>query len=262
MRTFAECQAVNFWADPAPAFRELFERGERMLVAPDGSLCVFGHKQLTDLARHPAVDGPIVPETGHGMSDGLARFFRAGLFAQAGDTHRSQRRAALAGLGTAPVADRGTLVDEIVQKQVALVATGETFDLVRDLVLPITARVWRAFAGYPPGSEEMLAECAGILSDPASSIEAQTKSAKAVTDLTCQARRSGRSEFIRQIEAAAPGGDFDAARLVASMVVDGSRGRLVRVQRCCASGFLLWRKRQGVTTSPLHSCARRKKFDP
>ena len=129
MGTFAECQDVDFWADPALAFSELFERAERMLVVPDGSLCVFGHRQLTDLARHRAVDGPIVPETGHGMSDGLARFFRAGLFAQAGDTHRSQRKAALAGLGTAPVADRGTLVDEIVKIQVERFATGEAFDL-------------------------------------------------------------------------------------------------------------------------------------
>lgn len=220
MRSFDECHDDAFWADPAATFRSLFEAEERVLRAPDGSICLFGYGNLTAFARHPAIDGPAVPEQGHGMPETVADFFRAGLFAQAGEAHRCQRRAALAGLGTASVAAQAGEIDGIVRDCFAGLPPDVPFDLARDLVRPIAARVWTMFAGYPPGSVAVLDACADLLANPTSSAGSQADAARQVADMTRQMRQNG-STFISTIEGAAPGRAFDAAPLVASMIVDG-----------------------------------------
>ena len=220
MRSFDECQDDAFWADPAAAFQRLFEAGERVLKAPDGSICLFGYGYLTAFARHPAIDGPAVPEQGHGMPEAVAEFFRAGLFAQSGETHRWQRRAALAGLGTASVVGRPDEIDGIVRDCLDRIAPDVPIDLARDLVRPIAARVWTMFVDYPPRTAETLDACAEVLADPTSPHHLQVDAARKVAEMTAETRGDG-SAFIDAIEGADPERGFDAPPLVASMIVDG-----------------------------------------
>lgn len=218
MRRFDECEGAAFWADPAATFARLFAEGDRVLRAPDGALCLFGHRCLTDFARHPVIDAPAVTEGNEGLPGPLARFLGAGLFAQSGEAHRRQRRAALAGLGTAPVAAHGPVIERIVRDRLA---GGAPFDLGTDLAIPITADVWTLFVGYPPDAAGRLADTAGVLADPAASLAAQIAAAETVTAMTADLRLQGSSAFIDAIEAADDGDGFDAVPLVASMVVDG-----------------------------------------
>lgn len=124
MRVFRECNEAAFWADPAAGFARLFAAGERVLRAPDGALCVFGHAELTGLARQPAVEGVAVAADAFGPHGELAEFYGAGLFAGAGAAHRQARRAALAGLGVAPVAARAPEIAALVEDRLRSLPVG------------------------------------------------------------------------------------------------------------------------------------------
>ena len=219
MRIFKECNEPAFWADPAAGFARLFAAGERVLRAPDGALCVFGHAELTALARQPSVEGVAVSPGDFGPHGDLAAFFKAGLFAGAGPAHRHARRAALAGLGVAPIAARGAEIAGLVQQALSERPEGAPFDLAHDLVLPLTARVWAHVAGYPVESVKPLARAVAILSDPQAEIAAQAAAARQVQGLTRAALQAG-SPFVRVIGDALPNG-ADPVPLVASMAVDG-----------------------------------------
>ncbi len=219
MRIFKECNEPAFWADPAAGFARLFAADERVLHAPDGALCVFGHAELTALARQPAVEGVAVSPGAFGPHGDLAAFFGAGLFAGAGPAHRHARRAALAGLGVAPIAARGAEIARLVQQALADCHGAAPFDLTKDLVLPLTARVWAHVAGYPGEAVKPLARAVAILSDPQAEIAAQAAAARQVLTLTRAAWQAG-SPFIRVIGDALPSG-ADPVPLVASMAVDG-----------------------------------------
>ena len=219
MRVFRECNEAAFWADPAAGFARLFAAGERVLRAPDGALCVFGHAELTALARQPAVEGVAVSPGDFGPHEDLAEFFGAGLFAGAGPAHRRRRRAALAGLGVAPIAAREASIAGLVQQALADCPDGAPFDLAHDLVLPLTARVWAHVAGYPAPATPRLAEAVAILSDPESEAVSQAAAARQVQELTRAAWRAG-APFMRAVGDALPAG-VDPVPLVASMAVDG-----------------------------------------
>lgn len=219
MRIFKECNESAFWADPAAGFARLFDEGERMLRAPDGALCVFGHAELMALARQPAVEGVAVAPNAFGPHGDLAALYGAGLFAGAGPAHRGARRAALAGLGMAPITARGAEIARLVQQALADCHGAAPFDLTKDLVLPLTARVWAHVVGYPDETVMPLARAVAILSDPEAEIAAQAVAARQVQDLTQTAWQAG-SPFMRAIGDALPAG-ADPVPLVASMAVDG-----------------------------------------
>jgi cytochrome P450 len=221
LRIFKECNESAFWADPAAGFARLFDEGERVLRAPDGALCVFGHAELMALARQPAVEGVAVAPDAFGPHDDLAAFFGAGLFAGAGPAHRHARRAALAGLGVAPIAASAPEISELVRQALAACPDDVPFDLARDLVLPLTARVWALVAGYPPEAEAPLAAAVATLSNPESDPAAQAAAARQVRRLTRAALQAG-SPFMRAIGDALPTeAGADPVPLVASMAVDG-----------------------------------------
>ena len=219
LRIFRECNDVAFWADPAVGFARLFAAGERVLRAPDGALCIFGHAELTALARQPAVEGVAVAPDAFGPHGDLATFFGAGLFAGAGNAHRHARRAALAGLGVAPIAARAPEISGLVQQALEGCLGDTPFDLARDLVLPLTARVWAQVAGYPTAVVLALAEAVATLSDAEAEAASQAAAARQVQALTRVAWWAG-SPFMDTIGDALPSG-ADPVSLVASMAVDG-----------------------------------------
>ncbi len=219
MRIFKECNEPAFWADPAAGFARLFAAGERVLRAPDGALCVFGHAELTALARQPSVEGVAVSPGDFGPHGDLAAFFGAGLFAGAGPAHRQARRAALAGLGVAPIAARAPEIAGLVQQALDKCPDGAAFNLAHDLVLPLTARVWAHVVGYPNEAVSPLADAVAILSDPEAEAASQAAAARQVLTVTRAALQAG-SPFIRVIGDALPAG-ADPVPLVASMAVDG-----------------------------------------
>lgn len=218
MRVFREYNEPAFWADPAAGFARLFAAGERVLRAPDGALCVFGHAELTALARQPSVEGVAVSPGDFGPHGDLAAFFGAGLFAGAGPAHRQARRAALAGLGVAPIAARGAEIAGLVQQALDKCPDGAAFNLAHDLVLPLTARAWADVAGYPVEAVKPLARAVATLSDPEAEMAEQAAAARQVQALTRAAWQEG-SPFLRAIAAAHP--PLDPVPLVASMAVDG-----------------------------------------
>lgn len=219
LRIFKECNEPAFWADPAAGFARLFDEGERVLRAPDGALCLFGHGELMALARQPSVEGVAVSPEDFGPHGDLAAFFGAGLFAGAGPAHRHARRAALAGLGVAQIAARAPDIADLVQQALSGRPEGAPIDLAHDLVLPLTARVWAHVAGYPDEAVNSLARAVAILSDPEAEIAAQAVAARQVQDLTRTVWQAG-SPFLRAIGDALPAG-ADPVPLVASMAVDG-----------------------------------------
>ena len=93
------------------------------------------------------------------------------------------------------------------------------FDLARDLVLPLTARVWAQVAGYPTAVVLPLAEAVATLSDPEAEAASQAAAARQVQALTRVAWQAG-SPFMDAIGNALPSG-ADPVSLVASMTVDG-----------------------------------------
>jgi cytochrome P450 len=218
LRIFKECNEPAFWADPAAGFARLFAAGERVLRAPDGALCVFGHAELTALARQPSVEGVAVSPGDFERHCDLTAFFGAGLFAGAGPAHRHARRAALAGLGVAPIAARAPEIADLVQQALSERPEGAPFDLAHDLVLPLTARVWAHVAGYADEAVKPLARAVATLSDPEAEMAEQAAAARQVQALTRAAWQEG-SPFLRAIAAAHP--PLDPVPLVASMAVDG-----------------------------------------
>ncbi len=220
MRVFTECNDAAFWADPAAGFARLFAADERVLRAPDGALCLFGQAELAAFARHPDIEGVVIDKEAFGEHTDLAALYAAGLFALAGAPHRVLRRAALAGLGVAPIASHAAQIDALVTRALADCPADTPFDLAEDLVLPLTARVWAQVAGYPAGTAAALADAVAILSDTAAEPGAQAAAARRLRALTRETRQAGASPFIRAIADALPVGS-DPAALVASMAVDG-----------------------------------------
>ncbi|WP_209428049.1 cytochrome P450 [Pararhodobacter sp. SW119] len=222
MRIFKECNHAAFWADPAAGFARLFDAGERVLRAPDGALCLFGHAKLTTLAREPSVEGVAIAADAFGAHIELASFYGAGLFARSGQRHRQTRRAALAGLGGAPVATRADEIAAVVQQALADCPTETPADLAQDLVLPLTARVWARVAGYPAGAESDLAAAVAALSDPGADAALQANAARDVLALTRAAWHARASPFMKAIADAMPlDMNADPVPLVAAMAVDG-----------------------------------------
>lgn len=222
MRLFKECDDTAFWTDPSEGFRRLFAAGERVLRAPDAAFCVFGHRELIALAREPTVEGVPVAADAFGEHTQLAALYGAGLFAGAGPSHRYARRAALAGLGVAPVALRATEIEALVERALSGCPVGTPFDLAQDLIAPLTARIWARLAGYPADAETALAQAVAILADPDADLVSQAAAAGRVRELTITAWQSGASPFMRAIADALPSGSAcEPAPLVASMAVDG-----------------------------------------
>ncbi|RDE07626.1 cytochrome P450 [Pelagibacterium lacus] len=143
MKTFDLFDRPANWATAANAFRDDFERDDRIQVAPWGGYAILGYGELLELARNPAVDGMAPDPQAMANTPHVYTLLARALFTKAGPEHRAERSATIA-------AFNGVDIPMIVAEAAAdtLPATAADLDVMSGIVRPMVRDIWARVIGY------------------------------------------------------------------------------------------------------------------
>ena len=218
MKTFDIFDRPANWATAADTFRDDFERGERIQIAPWGGYAILGYGELLELARNPAVDGMAPDQQAMASTPNVYNMLARALFTKAGHQHRGERAATIAAFNSADVP---AVVAEVAAS--VLPATASDLDVMNGIARPIVREIWARVVGYNTDEaaalETAVQELGHVLSaaPDASKADIADAAARRVRDLSLAVVERG-SPFAHVLEQKL---DRDrAADLIAGMAFD------------------------------------------
>ncbi|WP_332713304.1 cytochrome P450 [Pelagibacterium mangrovi] len=143
MKTFDLFDRPANWATAADAFRDDFERGDRIQAAPWGGYAILGYGELLELARNPAVDGMAPDPQAMASTPNVYTMLARALFTKAGHHHRGERAAVIAAFNSADVP---AVVAEVAAS--ILPPTASELDVMDGIVRPLVREIWARIVGY------------------------------------------------------------------------------------------------------------------